>query len=116
MRANVQKCPVHEDQVLQKIVEVIVRTVDPDRIILFGSRARGDATTHSDYDLLILKQGIKPEDRRPLQRKIGENLLKHKIINVDIIVQSLERGNKLKDRWDLIYYEAFNNGKVIYEA
>ena len=31
--------------------------VDVDRIILFGSRARGDAREDSDYDILVVIRG-----------------------------------------------------------
>jgi predicted nucleotidyltransferase len=44
-----------------------IRTVDPTAdVILFGSRARGDAEDDSDYDLLILTDGdagLQSEDR-----------------------------------------------------
>jgi len=44
---------VHVDEsVLQDIVRRLVAAVDPDRIILFGSRAHGDAKPDSDVDLL----------------------------------------------------------------
>ena len=33
---------------------------DPERIILFGSRARGDADEHSDYDLVVVKRTDRP--------------------------------------------------------
>jgi predicted nucleotidyltransferase len=36
-------------------------------VVLFGSRARGEATPHSDYDLLVLAEGL-PE--RPLERSL----------------------------------------------
>lgn len=36
------------------MVDVIVDEVDPSRIVLFGSQARGDATDASDVDLLIV--------------------------------------------------------------
>ena len=41
---------------LQRMVEVIVREADPERIWLFGSHARGDAAEHSDVDLLIVER------------------------------------------------------------
>ena len=43
-----------QDHVLDEIVRRIVEAVDPDKIILFGSRARGEATPDSDYDILIM--------------------------------------------------------------
>ena len=35
------------------------------RIILFGSRARGDARADSDFDLLVVLPGIAPSEKRP---------------------------------------------------
>ena len=37
------------------MVEAIVDTVDPEQVILFGSRARGEAREDSDVDLLVLE-------------------------------------------------------------
>jgi len=53
---------------LEKAIEIIVRTTDPDKIILFGSRARGDFGEESDYDIFILKKGV--EHRRKLAQQI----------------------------------------------
>ncbi len=39
---------------LVPLVALIVRIASPERIILFGSRARGDAGPNSDYDLLVI--------------------------------------------------------------
>jgi hypothetical protein len=46
------------DEILAEIVQTIVAEVDPERIYLFGSRARGDERPDSDVDLLIV-------DRKP---------------------------------------------------
>jgi uncharacterized protein len=54
--------PVAIDPWLTTIVGRIVRAVDPLRIILFGSRARGDARPDSDYDLLVILEEV--SDRR----------------------------------------------------
>jgi hypothetical protein len=55
---------VAADSTLREIVVGIVRTVDPDRIILFGSRAAGRARERSDYDLTIVKASELPMHRR----------------------------------------------------
>lgn len=36
------------------MVDLITEQFDPYSIILFGSRARGDTTIHSDVDLLVI--------------------------------------------------------------
>ena len=51
--------PVHEE-----IVRRIARIAQPERIILFGSRARGQAQSTSDYDLLIIQESEEPRYRR----------------------------------------------------
>ena len=43
------------EEVLQKIVETLKREYDPEKIILFGSYARGNPSRHSDLDLLVVK-------------------------------------------------------------
>ena len=39
------------------MVATIPRAVQPSKIILFGSRARGDSRPDSDYDLVVIKEG-----------------------------------------------------------
>lgn len=43
------------DPDLQRLVDLL-RRYDPERIILFGSRARGEADEYSDYDVIVIKR------------------------------------------------------------
>ncbi len=47
------------DPALERIVRLLQR-YEPERIILFGSRARGDADEYSDYDVIVIKQTRRP--------------------------------------------------------
>jgi predicted nucleotidyltransferase len=50
-----------------KLAEIVRRLVDayqPERIFLFGSHARGDATPDSDYDLMVVVPDSTPPERR----------------------------------------------------
>lgn len=47
------------DPHLAKLVELL-RRYDPDQIILFGSRARGQADAYSDYDVMVIKRTDRP--------------------------------------------------------
>jgi predicted nucleotidyltransferase len=49
---------------LDQIVERILRVEHPERIILFGSQARGNARPGSDYDLLVVQESDKPRYSR----------------------------------------------------
>jgi uncharacterized protein len=57
-----KKAAMSRDRVLNAITARLVRDFAPERIILFGSRARGDYTPDSDYDLIVvMPEGV---DRR----------------------------------------------------
>lgn len=99
------------DKKLEEIIKRILQVIIPDKIILFGSRARGEAKEDSDYDLLIIKSGI--ENRRKLTKNIYLNL--NLPISVDIIVQTPEGIEENKKRFYSVIKEAINEGKIVYE-
>lgn len=97
---------------LEKAVKVIIKVAEPDKIILFGSRVKGYHKKDSDYDICVLKKDVK--QRRKLTMQIYRSLYGVGV-PVDIIVESPERFNELKDNPFMIYKEISNYGKVIYE-
>ena len=62
-----------DEPLLREVVARIRRTVDPDRVILFGSRARGDAGPESDLDILVVAPSPLPRWKRtvPLYRALA---------------------------------------------
>ncbi len=48
------KALLTDDQVLAEIVRRLTEAFQPERIYLFGSKARGESGPDSDYDLLIV--------------------------------------------------------------
>ena len=61
------------DPLIREMTARICRAVDPERIVLFGSRARGDSSRASDYDLLIVAPSELPRWKRtaPLYRPLS---------------------------------------------
>ena len=57
---------------LDSAIKIIVKLADPDKIILLGSRAKGNEDKDSDYDLFILKTNV--EHRRKLAKKLYTSL------------------------------------------
>ncbi|MFQ6083607.1 MAG: nucleotidyltransferase domain-containing protein [Candidatus Aminicenantia bacterium] len=93
-----------EDEVLKRTIEVLKRYLDPDRIILFGSRAKQNFSKNSDFDLAVDKKRV---DIR-LERKIREDIEKVSgLYGVDII---------FLNSVDQIFKKmVLKTGKVIYE-
>lgn len=53
-----------EVRVLTEIVERLVDAYEPDRVYLFGSKARGDFSPDSDFDLLVVVPDTAPDERK----------------------------------------------------
>ena len=45
-----------ESDLRDEIVRRIVGVTDPDKVIVFGSRARGDHRPESDVDILVIQE------------------------------------------------------------
>lgn len=97
---------------IQEMVRRIVRRFDPDRIILFGSRARGDATANSDVDLLVVLP-VSREDKADKEVEIA-TLLHDILMPKDILVASPDEFEKRHDIVGTIPYAAAAEGKVLY--
>jgi predicted nucleotidyltransferase len=52
------------DVSLREITRRLVEAYEPEQVYLFGSRARGDADSDSDYDLLLVVRDDAPPARR----------------------------------------------------
>ena len=60
------------------------------RIILFGSRARGDATSTSDYDILLLVENNTPEVREAVLDADLEMLDRHQALFSTMVYEGAE--------------------------
>ena len=52
------------EEILRSMVERIEAIARPERVILFGSRARGESRPDSDFDLLVIAESDEPRYRR----------------------------------------------------
>lgn len=99
------------DKTLEKILNKILEIVTPEKVILFGSRAKGEANQDSDYDILIVKSGL--TDKRGLSKKLYRNMLGTNA-SVDILIEVPEIIEKYKDSVGYIYKKILQEGKIIY--
>ena len=101
-----------DQKTLDRIVERIVDVAAPEKIILFGSAARGSMGLNSDVDLLIIKDGGDPLD---LMKVIYRKL--HGVgAAVDAIVVSPQEVERFKNSHALVIKPALREGRVIYES
>ena len=99
--------------VLDEMVRRIVSRFQPQRIILFGSRARGDATKDSDYDLLIVSPSNEPRSRRATP--VYEALWNMPVAK-DVVWWTEEEIARWREVKNHFITHAIREGKVVYEA
>ena len=98
---------------LKEIIRRIVKVAKPEKIIMFGSAARGRMGPNSDVDLLVIKRGKFHRGR--LTDRIYMNM--HGVGQaVDVIVVTPEDVERYKDCFALVIYPAVREGKVVYAA
>jgi predicted nucleotidyltransferase len=95
------------DEVTRRILE----TVQPQRVLLFGSSVRGEFTKDSDLDILVIVRG--PVHRRQLAQKINRNL-RGIDAPIDILVATEEDVAKYGDKLGTILRPALREGQVLY--
>ena len=101
------------DGLIKYIIDKIVSEIHPDKIILFGSYARGTATKDSDLDLFIIKDG--KVENREIRRQI-DLLLFGRRFGVDIIVRKPQEVEaNLRDYNPFYVYHIFRDGRVVYD-
>jgi uncharacterized protein len=98
--------------ILADIVQRIVAAAAPERIVLFGSAARGEMGRESDYDLLVIKGG--KFNRRRVTLAIYKNLTGDAA--VDAMVVTPEEVERYRDSHCMVICPALREGKVIYEG
>jgi uncharacterized protein len=102
-----------DEQTLQQIVKRIVAAAQPSRVILFGSYGRGDASTDSDLDLMV----ILPQT----PNRYEEMIRLHKVVGsvgapVDVLVYSEDEYKRRSQVPGTVLYWARKEGRALYEA
>jgi len=100
------------DPWLPAIVGRIVRAVDPVRIMLFGSRARGAARPDSDYDILVVVDEL--PDRRATRLRL-RRVLADLPVSKDIVVATAGEAAGAPDLLGDVLQAAVAEGRAVYE-
>ncbi len=101
-----------QDGALQEMVRRILAAGNPQAIVLFGSRARGDARPDSDYDLLLIERSDQPRYRRAARyRRALLGLAPSK----DILVWTPEEVAEWRAAPNAFITAALSEGVILYE-
>ena len=89
----------------------IIAFMDPESIILFGSRARGEHRDSSDADILIVQETSK----RPIERRMAaEPILADRGLPLDIFVYTPDEVRRLYAMGSPFIEEIVETGRVLY--
>lgn len=100
----------------KKITKQIVQSLNPyrpEKILLFGSYARGKSIKDSDIDLLIIKKTRKPHFKRIPEARMHLYKIDRAFDILVLTPEEVEKRLKLKD---FFIEEIFQKGKLLYEA
>ena len=99
---------------IEATIKRIVSVAQPRKVILFGSVVAGTSNLHSDLDILVVTKD-EVESRRKESVRI-RRALRGISMPMDILVIPAKRLEELADTPGLVYQEAVQHGKVVYEA
>jgi predicted nucleotidyltransferase len=106
------KTPAEAQAIITQMVQRIVERFHPEKIILFGSYARGAPGPDSDVDLLVVLRadGSKHDRTVEIYQALGATGLPK-----DVIVVSPEDVERYRDIPGAIIWPALREGTVLYE-
>ncbi|HEX4116333.1 MAG TPA: nucleotidyltransferase domain-containing protein [Solirubrobacteraceae bacterium] len=92
---------------------LVEATTTPTKVILFGSRARGDADDRSDFDFLVIEREV--HNRFGEMVRLGR-ILGRLLIPADVVVVSQEHARKWESVKGTMIHEAMSEGRVVAES
>ena len=99
-------------EAIDEVVRQIVEKFHPQKIILFGSYARGNPRPESDVDILVVMDTKLKESQQSLQIRRYLNLF----FGLDIILYTPKRLEERIAMGDCFVQDILEEGKVMYEA
>ena len=107
--------PDVSDALLDRMIRTIVDEVDPEQVILFGSRARGDARPESDIDLLVIESEPFGNGRSRHAEEVRLNRgLPATAVATDILVYSRADIEQWRGSLNHVAARALREGRVLY--
>ncbi|MGQ9628088.1 MAG: nucleotidyltransferase domain-containing protein [Anaerolineae bacterium] len=90
----------------------LLRAMPVEKVILFGSLARGEVGMNSDLDLVV----IMPSEKRFLSRAVELAQILEPELGLDLLVYTPEEFRGMQEDGNLFIRQVLKEGKVLYEA
>ncbi len=103
------------DKLLRDMTDLIVKECAPQKVILFGSHARGTAGDNSDLDFMIIENFTKVGKSREETLSDLCQLLFDYDLPIDLLLYSPEEVTKWSKAKNHVVAHALREGKVLYE-
>ncbi len=97
---------------IDHVVKQIVEKFKPQKIILFGSYARGNPRPESDLDLLVVMDTPLKESKQSLEIRRHLDVM----FGIDLIVHTPKRLKERVEMGDWFLRDVLKEGKVLYES
>ncbi len=106
--------PAAQDRIVEELVRRLVPALNPERIYLFGSRARGEGGPDSDFDLLV----IVPSSPLPAHRRerAAFRALCGVGVSKDVLVFTREEFQRRASVPTSLPWTVLREGRLIYAA
>jgi len=126
VNTSLEHLPDHKQKHLKEITEIIVKAVDPEKVILFGSHATGRWVEHryteggityeyiSDYDILVITKSGEQRKDYEVQDLI-ENRCVYKT-PVTVITHDIDFINKMLTEGQFFFTDIEKEGILLYDA
>lgn len=101
------------EDILSEVIRRLVEEFDPEKIILFGSRAWGNPGPDSDYDLFVIVDESREHAIRRAQR--AHRCLRRLPISTDVLIKTRSEVDKFSGVYASLEAEVLERGKILYE-
>ncbi len=92
-------------------IQHLIRNYKPEKVILFGSHAKGTANADSDYDFLIIKETSTARLKRRGEALRGTR----RTVPLDLLILTPSEFRIFQDAKTWLIREILSTGKTIYE-
>lgn len=101
------------DTLLGEATRLLVEAAQPEKIILFGSCARGDFDKDSDLDILVILPAVVDRFEEMVRLRL---VLRDIPMAIDVIVYSRDEMEERRHLRGTMLYHALREGRVLYDA